>query len=273
MAFAPTPARNTPPAQLLSLQAILAAAGGSSGGGGGGGGGGGSIAITNPPSTGTSGTALALAGTVSPAGTAVRVGLSSSATTAPSTWTNATVSGGGWTASLTPSSSGTYYIWAEQTSTPSVQAVSPAVVVSAQTGAPLTYSLITGSGDGSLTGVTLATGTGGQAAVDWSSSIVHGATDVVPNVAPSPIGTITSAKFWFDTSSTNTTVPSSGYGTSATINNGTLIWYNAASNLIPATAMAPPAPSTPGTYYGKYAMYDSGSTLLGVFVTSAITVV
>jgi len=123
MVFAPTPPRTQLPAQLLPLSSITATAIQQSGGSSG------SIALVSPPTTGTPGTALALTGTVSPSGVAVQVGLSSSASSAPSSWVSATVSGTGWTASLTPASAGTFYIWAEQTATPSVQAVSGAVTV------------------------------------------------------------------------------------------------------------------------------------------------
>jgi hypothetical protein len=57
------------------------------------------------------------------------VGLSSSATTAPASWTNAIVNAGSWSASLTPAAIGTIYVWAQQTSATSVQAISSAVHV------------------------------------------------------------------------------------------------------------------------------------------------
>jgi len=87
------------------------------------------IAINALPASVTLGAALSVSGSVSPANTAVRVGASSSATTAPTTWTNATVSSGSWSASLTPAAIGTIYVWAQQTSATSVQAISGAVQV------------------------------------------------------------------------------------------------------------------------------------------------
>jgi len=228
-----------------------------------------SVAITSPPNIGTVGTALALAGTVSPGSTAVQVGLSSSASVAPTSWINATISGTGWTAALTPSTAGTFYIWAEQTAAPSIKAVSAALVVSSAGGSALSYSLISGSGNGSLTGTTLATTSSGSApAVDWNSSIVHAATDVAPNVTLSAIGSITAAKFWFDT--TNTGVAPGTYGNA--LFNGNAVAFYAFADGFGTPTCAPAAPSSAGTYYGKYAFYNSSSTLLGVFSTSAITV-
>jgi hypothetical protein len=88
-----------------------------------------SVAIDAPPASVTLGAPIALAGTVSPAGSAVQVGYSASATVAPTSWTAAMVSAGDWTASLTPAAAGTIYVWAQQTSETSVQAISGAVSV------------------------------------------------------------------------------------------------------------------------------------------------
>jgi len=228
-----------------------------------------SVTISSPPTTGVAGTALSLAGTVSPSATAVQVGLSNSATVAPSSWTNATVSGTGWTAALTPATAGTYYIWAEQTASTSVQAVSAAVTIAASGGSGLSYILISGSGNGSLTGVTLATTTTGSApATDWSPSIARSAADVAPNVTLSSIGSITAAKFWFDTSSSGVTPGTYG---NALLNGNNIGFYENSDGFGTPTC-APAAPSAAGTYYGKYAFYNSSGTLLGVFTTSAITV-
>ena len=232
-------------------------------------GGSGAVTISSPPTADTVGMAISLAGTVSPASTAVQLGLSGSASIAPTSWNNATVSGTGWTASLTPAIAGTYYIWAEQTVTPSIKAVSGALVVSAAGGSSLSYSLIAGSGNASLTGVTLVTTASGSApAVDWTSSIAHGSTDVAPNVDLSAIGSITAAKFWFDT--TNTGVTPGTFGNA--LFNGSLVTFYAFDDGFGTPTCAPAAPSAAGTYYGKYAFYNSASTLLGVFTTSAITV-
>jgi hypothetical protein len=59
----------------------------------------------------------------------VNVGISSSSTVAPAAWLAATVANGAWAASLTPSVTGTIYIWAQQSAETSVQAVSPAINV------------------------------------------------------------------------------------------------------------------------------------------------
>jgi hypothetical protein len=75
---------------------------------------------------------VALSGTVSPGDSPVQVGLSASANTAPASWVNAMVSGGSWSASLTPAVAGVFYIWAEQQGAPTVTAVSgPVMVVAA----------------------------------------------------------------------------------------------------------------------------------------------
>jgi hypothetical protein len=234
----------------------------------------GGVTITSVPSTGIAGTALSLAGTVAPSGAAMQVGLSTSATVAPASWTAASVSGTGWTGSVTPSTAGTYYVWAEQTSAPNVDAVSAAVVVAAAGGSPLSYSLISGSGNGSLSGITVGTLTSAvysiDPATDWTSSIAAGATDVMPGILPSSIGAIAACKFWFDTSPTNTVVPAT-YGNQASTANGAITFYPFSAGFGTPTCV-PAAPSSAGTYYGKYAMYNASGTLLGVFVTSAITV-
>lgn len=72
------------------------------------------IAITQAPAQGKLGAALTLAGLVSPAGTAVRVGLAASATSAPDDWVAATVTGTNWSAVLTAEAAGLFQIRAEQ---------------------------------------------------------------------------------------------------------------------------------------------------------------
>jgi len=266
MAFAPTPPRSSMPAQLLSIASITSTAvqqtGGKSGGSG-------SVTISNAPGTGSVGTALSIGGTVSPAAAAVQLGLSASASVAPASWSNATVSGLGWTGTLTPTAAGTYYIWAEQTATPSIQVISGALLVAAAGGTALSYTLIAGSGNGSLTGLSLTTTTSGPApATDWATSIVRGSTDVAPNVNLSGIGSITAGKFWFDT--TNTGVTPGTFGNA--LFNGSAVAFYPFSDGFGAPTCAPAAPSTAGTYYGKYAFYNSAGTLLGVFTSSAISV-
>jgi len=88
-----------------------------------------SVSIGSTPASLTLGASLNLSGTVSPALNAVRVGYSSSGTTAPTNWLNATVANGAWSAVLTPSAAGTIYVWAEQSSATTVQAVSSSISV------------------------------------------------------------------------------------------------------------------------------------------------
>jgi hypothetical protein len=87
------------------------------------------VALGTVPASVTTGVALALTGTVSPAGAAVQIGLSNSASAPPGVWANATVSGGVWAGSLTPGSTGTWYVWAQQQGDTAVTAVSGAVNV------------------------------------------------------------------------------------------------------------------------------------------------
>jgi hypothetical protein len=88
-----------------------------------------SLSLNALPATIGLGSGLALAGSVAPGNVAVQVGLSTSSSVAPSGWVNAVVSNGAWTAALTPAAAGTYYVWAEQTATPAVVAISSAVAV------------------------------------------------------------------------------------------------------------------------------------------------
>jgi len=85
------------------------------------------IGLATVPATVALGAPVALSGTVSPANEAVQVGFSSSGSAAPASWVNAVVSGGAWTATLTPEAAGTFYVWAEQQTNPTVFAVSGAV--------------------------------------------------------------------------------------------------------------------------------------------------
>ncbi len=87
------------------------------------------ISLNNLAATVAVNEALALSGTVFPANAAVQVGISASGTTAPSAWANASVSNASWNATLTPSVTGTFYIWAEQQALPGVYAVSGAIDV------------------------------------------------------------------------------------------------------------------------------------------------
>lgn len=238
-------------ATMIASTALTNAGGGSSG----------TVLITSPPTTGTAGVALSLSGTVSPTNTAVNVGLSSSATVAPGSFTSATVSGEGWTASLTPASAGTWYIWAESGfATP---AVSAAVTISAgQTG--LNWTQISTSTTG---GVTALADTAGSD-VNLGTPVVHGSA-VTPDVTIT-LGsgsTCNGAVFWFDTSATNQS------STGGTVASGTV---NAAAG-IPGGYVAAfnpgVAPAAAGTFYGKVSLTVTGTNSgTYVFASQVITV-
>ena len=105
-----------------------------------------SVAITPPATVVTLNALLNLSGTVSPGNSAVRVGMSPSNTIAPTVWINATVTNSTWTASVTPSTASTFYIWAQQSSATTVQAISSAisaVAASLTITAPITGSAAT----------------------------------------------------------------------------------------------------------------------------------
>jgi hypothetical protein len=90
------------------------------------------ISIAALPASVTEGTTLAVTGTVSPGNAGVNIGISNSATVAPTVWVGASVADGAWTGNVTPPAAGMIYIWAQQAAAPSVQAISPAInVVSA----------------------------------------------------------------------------------------------------------------------------------------------
>jgi hypothetical protein len=88
-----------------------------------------SLSIAALPLTAPLGKPIAVSGAVSPASNAVQVGLSGSATGAPTVWVSAGVAAGVWMASLTPSAAGTVYVWAQQVAAPAVTAVSGAITV------------------------------------------------------------------------------------------------------------------------------------------------
>lgn len=236
-----------------------------SNGGGGNGGNTGTITITNPPASASIGEVLSLAGTVSPNGAAVQVGLSTSSSAAPSSWTAATVNGAAWTASITASAAGTYYIWAQQTATPTISAVSAALTVAAAAAA-LSYNLISGSGNGGLSAATIVAG---STQSNWSSSMTTGGENYDPSITITGGTTeVKSQIFWWDTSATNTTkgeVFTNSAGESA----GQCFYYLASVYSPPQGLPAVPAA---GTYYAKYASYDASDNLLGVIASSAITV-
>ena len=90
------------------------------------------VTITTAPTTGTTGSAISFSGSVGISGAAVEVALSTSGTVAPTTgFTNATVSGTEWSASLTPGTAGTYYLWAILTNSTGTTAVSQEITISA----------------------------------------------------------------------------------------------------------------------------------------------
>ncbi len=87
------------------------------------------ISINSLAAEAALGAVLALSGTVSPENAAVQVGISSSTGVAPTSWVNAAVSNGIWSAGVTPAAAGTIYVWAEQTSSSAVRQVSGAISV------------------------------------------------------------------------------------------------------------------------------------------------
>lgn len=88
-----------------------------------------SIEFTNLPTTLKVGAATVITGMTSPSNSAVSVGISTSATIAPTSFVSATTTGGTWTASITPSTTGTVFLWAQQSSNITIQTVSPAIAV------------------------------------------------------------------------------------------------------------------------------------------------
>ncbi len=169
-----------------------------------------SITLGTIPGTAVAGTPLTITGTVFPAGNAVSVGLSTSATTAPTSFAAATVTAGSWAATVTPSGSGAVYLWAQQSADPTVQAVSTAIAVSSNVA--VSYS------------------------VNQPSSLAYkiGSGTIGINGSVSPAQVIgTQAAL----STSGTTPPTSGWVPATIINNNTL-W-----------AVYLPGPTVPGTYY------------------------
>ena len=90
------------------------------------------VALNALPSAIIANVTYSVTGSVTPVGAAVEVGFSNSATVAPTSWTAATVIGGGWTAGITPVTTGVIYFWARQTNTIAVEVISgPVNVVTA----------------------------------------------------------------------------------------------------------------------------------------------
>ncbi len=88
-----------------------------------------SVALNPPPLAATLNVPMNISGTVLPAGSAVQIGLSTSTTVAPTSWVAATVNNGTWSGSVLPLATGTYYVWAQQTSMASVGVVSAAISI------------------------------------------------------------------------------------------------------------------------------------------------
>ncbi|WP_298283141.1 hypothetical protein [Acidocella sp.] len=120
--------------------------------------GGASPLTVSAPSTGSVGVALAITGTVTPPDDNVVVGLSLSAIEPPATLVAATNIGGALSAELTPTSAGTFYVWAFDTTNGQNTAISGAVTITAASAAlsitsPGTASYAAGSGAVELSGM------------------------------------------------------------------------------------------------------------------------
>ena len=266
MVFAPTPPVNEPgatPFSFAAIEALAAAAAGAPAVPG-------AIALTSVPTTGTAGMALAIAGTVTPGGSAVQVGLSNSATMAPASWVAGTVTGGTWSASLSPSAAGSYYIWAEQTGSTGVQTVSSVVTVSA--GAATAPSITNTYGTTYTWGInptdapaaTYASATNGAAAGGTPASSVPLQFTLSP--ADTTSGD-TAHIFW--TTTAPTSIPASGesgvtYGSSG--NTASLI--NSGS----AVAVFAAVPNVAGTYYLSVWLKSASGTVQGGVVFSPIAI-
>ena len=88
-----------------------------------------SVTLSALPSTATLNATLGVSGSVLPVGSAVQIGLSTSAAVAPTSWVAATVNDGAWSGNVIPSAVGTVYVWVQQTNAPTVNAVSAAITV------------------------------------------------------------------------------------------------------------------------------------------------
>jgi hypothetical protein len=110
-----------------------------------------SVSINPLPAASIVNAGLAVSGTVLPGNDGVQAGLSASPTTPPASWVNATVANGSWSATLNPTVTGTYYIWARQSAATNVQAVSGAINIVAAT---LTISVPATAAAGSAITVT-----------------------------------------------------------------------------------------------------------------------
>lgn len=170
------------------------------------------ISLGSVPSAATTGSNIAVSGTVAPGGVGVQVGLSTSATLPPPSFAPASVSGGDWSASVPAGTgAGTFYLWAEQTADGTISAVSAAITVAAAVPS-VSYTV-------------------NQPA---STSVAAGSGTIALNGGISPAQT-TATQVALSTS--NTVPPASGWQAASIIDNNAL-W--AAYATVPATA---------GTYY------------------------
>jgi hypothetical protein len=222
-----------------------------------------SLSFVSVPGSATTGSAsLTITGTVSPASTAVVIGLSSSNTAQPGTFPyGATVTGNNWTVTITPPTVGTFYAWG--VSATSAVAVSSAITISAGSSA-LTWTMISSSPTGAVTAMINYSGQTGMSTV-----MTHGSSytpDVQMTVAGGSSITATGSQCWFDTSASNTN-PAAGTVVSGTLQScvgtpgGSIALYNAGT--------APAA----GTYYFKQLIVATGTNAGNyIFSSQAITV-
>ncbi len=206
------------------------------------------VAFTYPPTAGQTGVDLSVFGTVSPSGSSVQVGWSTTNTTPPTSWTSVATNSGIWSGNITgPGSAGTYYLWAEIVGQSGTAVVSPAVTISAATG-NVSIAFQTGTPAFSSIGYTA-----------FSSTQTHGASGIVFQVETTPLSGSEVANSYI-VSEVSATEPSSGGGALGAAGSGVLGVYAA-------------IPSTPGTYYIQvFRRASAGGTLEAWMATTAITV-
>jgi hypothetical protein len=166
-----------------------------------------------------------------------------------------TVSGTSWSGSVTaPGTAGTYYLWAEQTGSTSIQAVSPAVTVAGPASIANQYGSTTFTLNPSYpTNSTYSHTAQGTGAVTVSCTLS-------PNYATGA----TAKMYW--TSTAPTSEPSSGYAATYT-GGGTAPTLFANADL--AAYLDPP--TTAGTWYLS-AWVDNNGSNNGGFVFTPITI-
>jgi len=219
------------------------------------------ITITSVPTISTAGGTMAIAGTISPQGASVQVGLSTSATTPPSSTVGAVVNGGTWTASLVPASSGTYYVWALSGGLGGFLFLVVSAAITIQSG--MTWTQVGSSPSGGVTAVA----SNAAAAVNQGTPIVHASAITYGVILTVGNGsTCTVGQFWFDTSATNTS------NSAGSVAAGTLTGEFSVSG---GTALSgtSQAPATAGTYYAKVQIVVTGTNAgTYTFTSQAITV-